>query len=162
MELLPTAPLSAGLKCFLHPQGVRALVEEQELEESLIPHTESWELVARNTQGAVSLGSTCRGCPWNVPGHPLIPWGASVGACSGVRPPSAPGVPMGRAETSWLCVSLLWVRPESLAAATGTLTLCFGNILRVPVIFPPFSYLCAPLAQPCPIQCPAQLLLCSH
>lgn len=38
-----------------------------------------------------------------------------------------PGVPMGRAEMSWLCASLLWVRLESSAAAAGTLPVCFGS-----------------------------------
>lgn len=73
-----------------------------------------------------------------------------------MRCPSAPGIPTGRTEMSWLCVSLLWVRPESLAAAAGTLTVCLGNILRVPVLSTIFLHPCSPGSAPSPpVPCPA-------
>lgn len=60
---------------------------------------------------------------------------------------------------SQLCVSLLWVRAEPSAAAAGTLTVCFGNILGVPVLstifLPPCSLGSAPSP---PVSCPAPAL----
>lgn len=144
MGPLPTASLSAGLKGFL--QCLRALVDEQVLEVSLIPHAGPGLalLMAKSPQGAASLHWES----WDMPAA-SVPgvFRASVGACCGVRVPLCLGSPWGGRDDLVVCQTrvfgcshrdpqgVLWEPPHSLT----------------PVFL---SSLCAPRSCPALALCP--------